>query len=114
MNTDSSADLYAQARQNISATCAIKHRSLVGMTQGAKKRTAWREAASAPHRFTYGMGLVLYRIGQRLRPCPGCHGCMPGVKGWHIDKVRGRYKVPTTAWCCEGSGVLPAKKAKVK
>ena len=55
-----------------------------------------------------------YRIGQRLRPCPGCHTCMPGVKGWHIDKVRGRFKVPTIAWSCDGSGVLPARAKKVR
>ena len=55
-----------------------------------------------------------YRIGQRLRPCPGCHICMPGVKGWHIDKVRGRFKVPTIAWSCDGSGVLPARAKKVR
>ena len=55
-----------------------------------------------------------YRIGQRLRPCPGCHTCMPGVKGWHIDKVRGRFKMPTVAWSCDGSGVLPARAKKVR
>ena len=57
---------------------------------------------------------AFYRIGQRLRPCPGCHTCMPGVKGWHIDKVRGRFKMPTIAWSCDGSGVLPARSRKVR
>jgi len=50
-------------------------RKLVGMTQGARKRAAWQEAASAPHRFTYGMGIKVYRFGHRLRPCPGCYAC---------------------------------------
>ena len=57
---------------------------------------------------------AFYRIGQRLRPCPGCHTCMPGAKGWHIDKVRGRFKMPTIAWSCDGSGVLPARAKKVR
>ena len=61
----------------------------------------------------YAQVRAKYRIGQRLRPCPGCHTCMPGVKGWHIDKVRGRFKMPTVAWSCDGSGVLPARAKKV-
>ena len=108
-------------------------RSLVGMTMGARKRAARlqymlhtyeigpirREALSvfapcdaASH--TYKRAWRMYRIGQRLRPCPGCHTCMPGVKGWHIDKVRGRFKMPTVAWSCDGSGVLPARAKKVR
>ena len=82
-------------------------RSLVGMTQGAKKRAIRRceQLDLDPvHR-------LWFRLGQRLRPCPGCHTCMPGVKGWHIDKVRGRFKMPTIAWSCDGSGVLPARRS---
>ena len=92
-------------------------RKLVGMTEWAKKRKArwesnsimlpWRRAWRAKHGETL-------RIGQRLRPCPGCHACIPGVKGWHIDKVRGRFKMPTIAWSCDGSGVLPARSRKVR
>jgi hypothetical protein len=88
-------------------------RSLVGMTMGARKRAARNEddyTRSAEYLFQR----TKYRIGQRLRPCPGCHTCMPGVKGWHIDKVRGRFKVPTIAWSCDGSGVLPARAKKVR
>lgn len=108
-------------------------RNLVGMTEGAKKRAARvhfmrcnYEMSVCSNRYAlvlfspsdattenYKRFRGIVRIGQRLRPCPGCHGCMQGVNGWHIDKVRGRYRMPTTAWCCEGSGVLPAKKAKV-
>jgi len=92
-------------------------RKLVGMTQGARKRKArwesscislpWRRAWRAKHGETL-------RIGQRLRPCPGCHGCRPGEKGWHIDKVRGRFTASPVAWCCDGSGVIPAKARKVR
>ncbi len=83
-------------------------RSIVGMTQGSRKRAIARceQLDLDPvHR-------LWFRRGQRLRPCPGCHTCMPGVKGWHIDKVRGRFKMPTIAWSCDGSGVLPARKSK--
>ena len=69
-------------------------RSLVGMTMGARKRAARlqymlhtyeigpirREALSvfapcdaASH--TYKRAWRMYRIGQRLRPCPGCPSC---------------------------------------
>ena len=75
-------------------------RSLVGMTMGARKRNG----------ITKRLDLWDY-LDKRLRPCPGCHTCMPGVKGWHIDKVRGRFKMPTIAWSCDGSGVLPARRA---
>ena len=109
-------------------------RSLVGMTMGARKRAAraqymygayilrdcrryvlrlfseTKDGVSSEYKRAWRM----YRIGQRLRPCPGCHACMPGVKGWHIDKVRGRFKVPTVAWSCDGSGVLPARAKKVR
>ena len=109
-------------------------RSLVGMTQGARKR-AWLAGSidatvfpdgintdelemksayswSEIRRWWQPFGWQL--LGQRLRPCPGCHACMPGVKGWHIDKVRGRFKMPTVAWNCDGSGVLPARAKKVR
>ena len=105
-------------------------RSLVGMTMGARKRRALSaQEDDALSRLIRDPMKVLcghfdahdnaeqyrkpYRIGQRLRPCPGCHTCMPGVKGWHIDKVRGRFKMPTVAWSCDGSGVLPARAKKV-
>ena len=106
----------------------ITTRSLVGMTMGARKRAAQSVAVEqieplgitgvaqwiatwSTLRAAAGASL---RIGQRLRPCPGCHTCMPGVKGWHIDKVRGRFKMPTVAWSCDGSGVLPARARKVR
>ena len=117
-------------------------RSLVGMSQSARKRRSravaylvivdvtfiehaetWANAIHSKlfhqrkfprHQWDleqYAQVRAKYRIGERLRPCPGCHTCMPGVKGWHIDKVRGRFKMPTIAWSCDGSGVLPARRA---
>jgi len=109
-------------------------RSLVGMTQGCRKRVVRARCWEAGYtlrrnRFSLTSDQLRaldvteraecakirenYRIGQRLRPCPGCHACIPGVKGWHIDKVRGRFKMPTIAWSCDGSGVLPARSRKV-
>ena len=110
-------------------------RSLVGMTMGCRKRVVrarcWEagytlrrnrfsltsdqlRALDVTERAECAKIRETYRIGQRLRPCPGCHTCMPGVKGWHIDKVRGRFKMPTVAWSCDGSGVLPARAKKVR
>ena len=99
-------------------------RSLVGMTQGARKRLrrsisklldkANGNLASLGYQHDADRDDSFLRIGERLRPCPGCHTCMPGVKGWHIDKVRGRFKMPTAAWSCDGSGVLPARAKKVR
>ncbi len=91
-------------------------RSLVGMTQGARKRL--REAIFCGERvppFILGADSVTegLRIGKRLRPCPGCFHCQPGVKGWHIDRSRsGRFNMPALALHCDGIGVLPARKQK--
>jgi len=82
-------------------------RSLVGMTMGARKRAARlqymlhtyeigpirREALSvfapcdaASH--TYKRAWRMYRIGQRLRPCPGCAKCHPAIRRF----------APTAGW----------------
>ena len=61
-------------------------RSLVGMTMGARKRGAWKASA-------FGYYAVIaerkkYRIGERLRPCPGCPACdeprssVRQLRGW--------------------------------
>ena len=89
-------------------------RSLVGMTQGARKR-AWLSNALYPVVFTSGIvtdetemqaGYSWQEIrddwpllGQRLRPCPGCEEC------------RG-YDDGIGVLHCDGSGVLPARKSK--
>jgi hypothetical protein len=131
-------------------------RSLVGMTMGARKRAARRwlwpddnrrdalrmfrdmaaEWKNNYEKYEYGLARKPYRIGQRLRPCPGCSQCLRclcgnsaaciglyeawtkhqkaepacndccghGCEDGHCDKVSD---------ICDGSGVLPAKKAKV-
>ncbi len=96
-------------------------RSLVGMTMGARRRCG----------ADYLHALTINRIGQRLRPCPGCPECDHG-KGWRCDncgttkglcdltlaEVRckcgkgcGQWRIsfPATT-VCDGSGVLPAKR----
>ena len=60
-------------------------RSLVGMTQGARKRNG----------ITQRLDLWDY-LDKLLRPCPGCMECDPS--GF--------------ASICDGSGVLPARKEK--
>ncbi len=77
-------------------------RSLVGMTQGARKRRA-RKVAQARGLKPY-MLHEEYRIGQRLRPCPGCSLCK-GV-GCYCDAC-----VNGMSCLCDGSGVLTAKTA---
>ncbi len=135
-------------------------RSLVGMTQGARKRAAWYEALRSNHDGDGGpisnrkLRLCLsvlttkvlsvtvptewrlevraqYRIGERLRPCPGCTECEHG-KCWRcghcgatkkqcdliLSEVRcmcgkgcGQWRIsfPATT-VCDGSGVLPARR----
>ncbi len=79
----------------------------------------------------YNQVRAQYRIGERLRPCPGCPECDHG-KGWRCDncgttkglcdltlaEVRckcgkgcGQWRIsfPATT-VCDGSGVLPAKR----
>ena len=48
-------------------------RSLVGMTMGARKRHAHRIATETKQ--WYRIEHVKHRIGERLRPCPGCPQC---------------------------------------
>jgi len=53
-------------------------RSLVGMSMGARKRAALAEVAdrailvNPPTSYLYRLHRQRYRIGERLRPCPGC------------------------------------------
>ena len=104
----------------------ITARSLVGMSESAKRQAAraqfvelvfasqgteCKPGDKGPrwfHLWCRGSGDVAscdpdyaalrskYRIGERLRPCPGCMECDPS--GF--------------ASICDGSGVLPARKAK--
>jgi len=90
-------------------------RSLVGMTMGARKRAARfqfmlhtyeigpsrREALrlfapfdAASH--TYKRAWRMYRIGQRLRPCPGCAKCHPAIRRF----------APTAGWKCPRKWIL--------
>lgn len=79
-------------------------RSLVGMTMGARKRQAWLRLQSA--RFLcddanseWSAWRAKYRIGERLRPCPGCRACCLHPNG--LNNL--------ISWC-DGSGVMPARK----
>lgn len=97
-------------------------RSLVGMTMGARKRRWARDYDALPQSNRASKTVSMLRaygvypkegntLAQRLRPCPGCFHCQPGVKGWHIDRSRsGRFNMPALALHCDGSGVLLARK----
>lgn len=86
-------------------------RSLVGMTMGARKRRA-RKVAQARGLKPY-MLHEEYRIGQRLRPCPGCSLC----KGVGCYACYPKFDQDCDACVngmnclCDGSGVLPAKRS---
>lgn len=82
-------------------------RSLVGMSMTARKRKALAEVADRailahpPTSYLYKLHRRPYRIGQRLRPCPGCCACKGNATVWfcHGD-CKGKRD-------CDGSGVLP-------
>jgi len=88
-------------------------RSLVGMTQGARKRKAWARYQSA--RFLcddvnsdWTAWRSTYRIGQKLRPCVGCLRCQrrSAFDAWPELGEELAKDHPT----CDGSGVLPARR----
>ena len=113
-------------------------RSLVGMTMGARK-TAVRKAQAAvlvllkgqpadPVKFTL-LRRLLYRIGERLRPCLGCCACWghristaygeyaecsgPQTNGKRKSQIKAMRKwQESLSDDCDGSGVLPARKQK--
>ena len=86
--------------------------SLVGMSQGARKRAA-RSELTGGHRVGHWTELLPsivsavyrgphYRLGERLRPCPGCMNCVSC--SWERDFFLSLVRP------CNGSGVLPAKR----
>jgi len=96
-------------------------RSLVGMSQRRRKELfhvefeAAREKDGTVSMFIADALLCKYRIGQRLRLCPGCKTCgyEPTVKMWKLSRdalwMSGRLGVRDIRHICDGSGVLPAK-----
>ncbi len=67
-------------------------RSLVGMTMGARRRRLWNEFRDEPwgdaRINNFRTKAAKYRIGQRLRPCPGCQLCGSSVRRF----------APTAGW----------------
>lgn len=60
---------------------------------------------------------TLYRLGERLRPCPGCESCLGreciGCEGGQLfegDVCERCRRTATGERICDGSGVLPAKR----
>mgnify|MGYP000039887751 CR=1 FL=1 len=81
-------------------------RSLVGMTQGARKR-AIRRVLRSEMPSCYRIPGAFYRIGQKLRPCPGCVQCFVCVCCENDTCACSSH----SASICDGSGVLPARRA---
>ena len=67
-------------------------RSLVGMTMGGRRRRLWNEffdeAWDGATIGNFRTEAAKYRLGQRLRPCPGCAKC----------KSKVRRFAPTAGW----------------
>jgi len=94
-------------------------RSLVGMSEGAKKRLRERIfCGDQLPPFALGADSVTkgLRIGERLRPCNGCTacnsamsccGCRHGYEPWDN---RYSHHICDPEGPCDGSGVLPARK----
>ena len=63
----------------------ITARSLVGMSESAKKRATRLDKSSGASNRPLQVR-ARYRIGERLRPCPGCPECEPlavrQLRGW--------------------------------
>lgn len=103
-----SGDLPDLAKMPISPREFAPH-SIVGMTQSARRRAAMREFLAQPQ--TDGAPLLShaqiagrYKIGQRLRACPGCLECFVCVAC--ENETCGKEHHRTTI--CDGSGTLPA------
>ena len=124
----------------------VTPRSLVGMTQGCRKRVVRARCWEAGYtlrrnRFSLTSDQLRaldvteraecakirenYRIGQRLRPCPGCHRkhCEEWSSGKRLtatdsDKLVAqalrRWTNNSAGTFCDGSGVLPARAKKVR
>ena len=80
-------------------------RSLVGMTQGARKRKVWAAYQTGISE-SWSRLCAAYRIGQKLRPCPGCVQCFVCVSCENDTCACSSHR----ASICAGSGVLPARK----
>lgn len=109
---------------------------LVGMTEGAKKRNArmfvayahpagnpmarrlaqetWQELLHIGED-PYGKARALYRVGERLRPCPAC-AAHRRMRLWGMSVPYPCPARPPGAGRvyerCDGTGLLPARKAR--
>ena len=107
-------------------------RSLVGMSQKARKRLRHDRLFGpnvAPTKLLLADSLtVQLHIGERLRPCPGCCACWghrissaygeiaeccgPQTSGKRKSQIKAMRKwQETLADNCDGSGVLPARRS---
>lgn len=108
---------------------------LVGMSEGSKKRKRWAIVQCAGQYDAPGAAKYIgepLRIGERLAPCRYCRGpaLYDRCKGWRIAQhIMGGHIRGECVFCmtcedrrmtarlipddvCDGSGVVPAKKAK--
>ena len=99
----------------------ITPRSLVGMTQGARKRRWAKDYDALPQSGRAAKTVSMLRaygiypkegnpLAQKLRPCAGCIRCecQTAFDVWPKLGEALAKDLPT----CDGSGVLPARKSK--
>jgi hypothetical protein len=85
---------------------AMNARSLVGMSQSARKRQARRDREAHPDLVPANRA-PFFLHGARLRPCPGCRSCS---NGWS-DADNLLRSVWDRGFMCQGTGVLPARRS---
>lgn len=86
------------------------------MTEGAKKRKAFADWCRMGMR-AWATHAKTWRVGERLRPCPGCKNCgyEPTVKLWMLRRglwCYGSLGVRDISRICHGNGIVPARKAR--
>lgn len=79
-------------------------RSLIGMTMGARKRAVRKQSSFPFGGRRYHDLRRRYRLGERLRPCPGCTACLVCVACENNNCRRKHLPVQY----CAGDGVLLA------
>ena len=113
-DTRSDSDRYTELRRLVESCTGLEapmsqhiaDRSLVGMSQSSRKRAARQALASGGVSNRHVQVRDRYRIGERLRPCPGCVQCFVCVSCENDTCACSSHR----ASICDGSGVLPARR----
>lgn len=97
---------FFRVKQSIQRAYAAQAETLQARERGEDVVSPW-DRHYQDHPFVYRQARQEYRIGERLRPCPGCLGCCAPIP-LHPQLLADARKVGIET--CDGSGVLPAKR----